>query len=164
MDFSYEELRDLNSVDKDDYIRKILEEDAQTSNYIKKVFDDAEDIQDKLVETELEINDIKEDWDKDMMEINNKLYQNAIKNGITREQFKFIELKIKDHDREYLAEKEERLKELIDKYRYILDEKDLEVDATGNRVQVKDIITDGKRRVVFRGTYDQHEGAMEAIR
>lgn len=44
-----------------------------------------------------------------MKQINQKLLQNAIKNGITTDSYKFIEFKIKDNDEDYKTEKYENL-------------------------------------------------------
>ena len=40
-----------------------------------------------------------------MQAINERLYQNAVANGITTEKFKFMAFKIKDFDEDYLYEK-----------------------------------------------------------
>ncbi len=53
-----------------------------------------------------------------MIEINNRLYQNAVKNGIPREKFKFANFKIKDMDQEFVKKKQKEKDELIEKYKY----------------------------------------------
>lgn len=66
MDFTYEELQGLDAHVKDDYINRILNEDAQISSYIKNVFEKIEDTEDKLVDIEYGIQNTKEDWDSNM--------------------------------------------------------------------------------------------------
>ena len=85
MDFSYQELQTLDQNTKDEYMKRILNEDAQISHYIKNVAEMVEQTEDQLVDIEYEIDNIKEDWDRDMQDINTRLYQNALKNGIVRQ-------------------------------------------------------------------------------
>lgn len=64
--------------------------------YVKKVAENLEDAGDRLYEAKQAIGDIQEDWDNEMVEINNRLYENAVKNGITKEKYKFMTFNIKD--------------------------------------------------------------------
>ena len=96
MDFSFDQLRSLATKRKNDYMERILNEDAKVSAYVKKVAEKLEDTQDCIYNTQQEIGDIQEDWDHEMVEINNKLYENAVKNGICKEKFKFVTFNIKD--------------------------------------------------------------------
>ena len=72
-----------------------------------------------------------------MQDINEKFYQAALTKGVTREQFKFAEFRIKDFDSDYLQEKEEQMEQLK---REIEEAKENapEVDATGNVINIKD--------------------------
>lgn len=53
MDFSYEQLQDLDTSTKDEYMKRILNEDAQISSYIKNVFEKIEDTEDKIINDQL---------------------------------------------------------------------------------------------------------------
>lgn len=86
-------------------MKRILNEDAQISSYIKNVVEKVEEIEDQIVEMAFAIDDIKDNWDQNMQAINERLYQNAVANGITTEKFKFMAFKIKDFDEDYLYEK-----------------------------------------------------------
>ena len=66
MDFTYEQLQDIDDVTKDEYMKRILNEDAQVSTYIKNILEKIEDVEDKIVETEYKIDDTKENWDQNM--------------------------------------------------------------------------------------------------
>jgi len=50
MSFTFNQLRELNTASKTDYINKILEEDNKVSMYIKKVHKMVEDVEDQLFE------------------------------------------------------------------------------------------------------------------
>ena len=73
MKFTFKELKNLNDVTKNEYINKILEEDAQISMYLKKVHSKVEQVEDSLVEQKMIIEDIKEDWHEEMEDINKKM-------------------------------------------------------------------------------------------
>ena len=66
MDFTFQELRDLDQSTKENYMKRILNEDAQISKYIRHVCEVVEHTEDQLVSVAYEIDDIKEDWDKNM--------------------------------------------------------------------------------------------------
>lgn len=51
LDFTYEELHDLDNNIKDDYMKKILEEDQQTTQYIKRILTRMEKAHDEIVES-----------------------------------------------------------------------------------------------------------------
>lgn len=51
-----------------------------------------------------------------MMEINKKIYENAICNGITQKHFEFMAFKIKDLDKDFVQDREERRADLVKKY------------------------------------------------
>lgn len=144
MNFTFKQLKELNDVTKNDYINKILEEDAQVSMYIKRVHQKVEDTEDQLVEQKMKIEDIKEDWKDEMDDINRKLLNAAIKNGIKRAEYQFIDLKIKAYDPDYLEEQEEERQRLMEKY------KDAQlnalVDSSGNKVYIKDRIQEEKEK------------------
>lgn len=117
MSFTFKQLQELNDVTKKDYIDKILEEDAQISLYIKRVHQKVEETEDQLVEQKMKIEDIKEDWKDEMDEINKNLLKKAVDNGIKRAEYQFIDMKIKDHDNDYLEDKQDHEKEMIQKYK-----------------------------------------------
>ena len=79
-----------------------MNEDAQISSYIKGVVEKIEDTEDKIVNSIYAIDDTKENWDHEMKGINDRLYKNAVANGITKERFKFLVLNIKDMDDEFV--------------------------------------------------------------
>ena len=66
---------------------------------------------------EYKIDDTKEDWDHNMQDINDRLYQNALRNGITKKEFKFLAFKITDFDEDYQETKDDRRANLIKRYK-----------------------------------------------
>ena len=84
LDFTYEELKDLDTVTKDEYIRRILNEDAEVAIYCKNVAQKMNDLEDSLVEIGQSMEDNMDDWDSTMKELNDKFYQSALDKGITR--------------------------------------------------------------------------------
>ena len=78
MDFTFEQLQDLDTKTKDEYMQRILNEDAAVATYIKDVFKKCEETEDSLVAIEYGIDDTREDWDNTMQDINDNLYKNAL--------------------------------------------------------------------------------------
>jgi len=75
----------LNEVEKNDYIKKILEEDLQMNQYLLNVKDKIQKTEEQIEKVEMTIDQSKENWEKEMQEINNKIFDIANQNGITRE-------------------------------------------------------------------------------
>lgn len=84
---TYGQLRKMDTLNKKKYIDQILSHDDQVNQYIKKVQTNAQKAQDKLVIVKMKIEDTQDDWDKNMQEINDKLYEKAVENGISKEAF-----------------------------------------------------------------------------
>ena len=78
MSFTFNQLRELNTASKTDYINKILEEDNKVSMYIKKVHKMVEDVEDQLFEQQMGIEDTKDNFNDKMVIINQNLKSNAI--------------------------------------------------------------------------------------
>jgi cell division protein FtsL len=74
-------------VEKNDYIKKILEEDLQMNQYLLNVKDKIQKTEEQIEKVEMTIDQSKENWDKDMQAINNRIFDIANQNGITKEQY-----------------------------------------------------------------------------
>ena len=85
--YSYKELKELNEVEKNDYIKKILEEDLQMNQYLLNVKDKIQKTEEQIEKVEITIDQSKENWDKEMQAINNRIFDIANQNGITKEQY-----------------------------------------------------------------------------
>ena len=85
--YSYKELKELNEVEKNDYIKKILEEDLQMNQYLLNVKDKIQKTEEQIEKVEMTIDQSKENWDKEMQAINNRIFDIANQNGITKEQY-----------------------------------------------------------------------------
>ena len=57
--YSYKELKDLNEVDKNDYIQKILEEDLQMNQYLLNVKEKIKQAEESIEKVETTIDNSK---------------------------------------------------------------------------------------------------------
>ena len=85
--YTYAELRNLNVEKKKNYINKILAEDVKVNMYLHNVEDKLIVAEDVLAEAQYEMEDLQDNWDKEMTIINQNLYEKAVQNGITKEEY-----------------------------------------------------------------------------
>ena len=96
---TYEQIRNLNSVYKEDYVKAMLKEDDAMAEYVKisqGTLLDAFDQVEQMIEG---LQDVDDEWQNNVKEINKKIMDSAIKNGITKGnlgKFKFKEFNIAD--------------------------------------------------------------------
>lgn len=88
-----------------------------------------------------------------MKGINDRLYKNAVANGITKERFKFLIYNIKDMDDEFVQDREERMEDLIEQFKN--KENEANVDASGNIINIKDKVQYKKDHSVFNQSKKQ---------
>lgn len=156
MDFTFHELQNLDQSTKECYMHRILNQDAQISCYIKKVCDIVEHTEDQLVDIQYEIDNTKEDWNREMTEINQKIYNGAVQNGITGKDFEFMTQNLTCLDKDYQKNKEKRFTEL--KKRLTKEElSKVDVDKEGNILQIKDRVSRLPNIKGLKKDYDYEE-------
>ena len=80
--YSYKEIKDLNEVEKNDYINKILREDNQMGAYLEHVKDEIVKEEDAIEDAEVKIDKSKEHWDQEIKLINENIIKKANNSGI----------------------------------------------------------------------------------
>lgn len=66
------------------------------------------------------------------------MYDAAIKNGITKEKYKFLDFDIKDNDEDYKIEKIDNMKDLMARYNNNMAKLGPTLDASGNVILIGD--------------------------
>ena len=81
------QLRQMNSKDKEEYVKFITEEDYQIAEYIKATQDKLAKARSELIETQSDLQDTQTDWEANMKQINENIIKAAEKNGISKREF-----------------------------------------------------------------------------
>jgi hypothetical protein len=85
---SYQQIRELNTLRKKDYIAQILKEDDEGRQYIKNIESKVIDKHDEVTKLIWEIEDLNSDWKNAVDSINAAIKKRAIEIGIDKDAMK----------------------------------------------------------------------------
>ena len=65
----------------------IMARDEQMQKYVEKSLNKVENATDQVIATDMAIQDVKADWNENMEEINDKIKETAMKNGMNKQDY-----------------------------------------------------------------------------
>ena len=92
------QIKELNSVYKDDYMKLMLSENNLTTKYLDNVKEQVQDAADQAGDLEMQIEDLNDNWNAEIQHINDKMKESAIKTGVikNKQPYQFKEFNITD--------------------------------------------------------------------
>ena len=85
---TYDQLRKLNGVWKDDYVDHIFLESEAMQEYVKEQIENVQIEGDEVAALQRNIEDAQDTWDEAVTKIDKAIFKSAEKNGISRKVYK----------------------------------------------------------------------------